>query len=114
MPDTFVRAGNRSLPLGGRSEGFAFDSATVDASGNSLRLHVAYSLPAAGLRVTRHYAITPGSPTFEVWTSYVSTAHASSVSDLNAFEITVPAGPVHYLTGLQGDAADVPQDRPSR
>ncbi len=50
----------------------------------------------------------PGSPSFEAWTTYEGAG--ASLADLNALQITVPNGPVHWLTGLQGDTADVPTD----
>ena len=71
------------------------------------------STPRSGSRrtdltVTRHYAIVPGSPSFEVWTTYEGAG--ASIADLNALQISVPTGTLHWLTGLQGDTADVPTD----
>src|SRR4029079_7410671 len=67
-----------------------------------------FRLAADELTVTRHYAIVSGSPSFEAWTTYEGTG--VSVADLNALQITVPNGLVHWLTGLQGDTANVPTD----
>ena len=49
-----------------------------------------------------------GSPSFETWTTYEGTG--AEIADLNALQLTVPTGLVHWLTGLQGDTADVPTD----
>src|SRR5207247_1763292 len=54
---------------------------------------------------TRHYAIVSGSPSFETWTSFAPPTKSVTLSDLNALLLTVPAGTIHWLTGLQGDAA---------
>ena len=62
--------------------------------------------------MTRHYAIVPGSPTFEVWNTYVPTSGDVVLSDLNAVQLTVGAGTVRYLSGLLGDSADVAGDNP--
>ncbi|HKB12569.1 MAG TPA: glycoside hydrolase family 36 protein [Vicinamibacterales bacterium] len=105
-PDTSVRVGPRPVPLGNRAAGFAYESAAATTSGNTLQLNATYSLASAGLTVIRHYAIVSGSPSFETWTTY--TASATSLSDLNALQLNVPAGSVHWLTGLQGDSAGAP------
>ena len=106
--DSAVRVGTRSLALGNRSAGFAYRDAAVVARGRGLQLDATFRLAADGLTVTRHYAIVPGSPSFEAWTTYDGTG--VSVADLNALQITVPNGLVHWLTGLQGDTANVPTD----
>jgi len=108
--DTFVRVGGRTLAFGGRASGFAYQNASVSARGNGFELRIDYGLQSAGLSVARHYAIVPGSPTFEAWTSFSPAGGAATLSDLNALLLTVPAGTIHWVTGLQGDAADVASD----
>src|SRR4051812_17593883 len=106
--DSFVRIANRSLPFGSRAAGFAFQEAAVVARGRSLQFDATFRLTADHLTVTRHYAIVSGSPSFEAWTTYDGSG--VSIADLNALSMTVPTGTVHWLTGLRGDAADVPTD----
>jgi alpha-galactosidase len=106
--DTVVRVGGRSIAFGNRSAGFAFQETAVITRGNTLQLNAAFRLAAENLTVTRHYAIVSGSPSFEAWNTYEGTG--ISLADLNAVKLTVPAGVVHWLTGLQGDTADVPTD----
>jgi alpha-galactosidase len=106
--DSFVRVGTRSLALGSRPAGFAYGDATVVTRGNTLQLNATFLLASDSLTVTRHYAIVSGSPSFEAWTTYEGAG--ASIADLNALQITVPTGTVHWLTGLQGDTADVPTD----
>ncbi len=106
--DTFVRVGSRTLAFGSRPAGFAYRDVAVVTSGNTLRLDATFGLAADGLTFTRHYAIVPGSPSFEAWTTYEGAG--ASLADLNALQMTVPNGPVRWLTGLQGDTADVPTD----
>jgi alpha-galactosidase len=106
--DSFVRIGNRTLPFGNRAAGFAFRGAATLTRGAVLQLDATFQLSANGLTLTRHYAIVSGSPSFEAWTTYQGAG--ATTADLNALQITVPAGLVHWLTGLQGDNANVSSD----
>jgi len=108
--DSFVRIAGRTFAFGQRASGFEFQNATVETRGRALQLHVSFALPAAGLIATRHYAIVSGSPSFEAWTTFTPTGTQATLADLNALSLTVPAGTVRWLTGLQGDAANVPSD----
>ena len=102
-----VAANGKSLAFGSRAAGFQFESATVANQGGKLELDAGFTLRSPGMRVTRHIAITNGSPSFEMWTSFDSLASASiSLSNLDAAGLAVPPGQVHWLTGLQGDSAD--------
>jgi alpha-galactosidase len=104
--DTFVRIGSQTLAFGHRASGFTFQDVTLDARGSTLQLNAAFTLTTANLRVTRHYAIVSGSPSFEAWTSFAQTSPSLTISDLNAITLTVPAGTIHWLSGLRGDADD--------
>jgi alpha-galactosidase len=106
--DSTVRVGGRSLAFGNRAAGFAYEEAAATTHGATLQLDATFRLAAEHLTLTRHYAIVPGSPTFEAWTTYAGAG--ASLADLNALQITVPTGTLHWLTGLQGDTANVPTD----
>jgi alpha-galactosidase len=108
--DSVVTLGQQTLPFVSRGAGFTYQGVTVEAAGNTLQLNATFDLASAGLRVVRHYVVVSGSPTFEVWTTYAPTAGSPSVSNLSALQMTIPAGAVHWLTGLQGDNADVEHD----
>ena len=111
LPDTSVTVNGTSVPFGSRRAGFILRGTTTEAAGQSVRLTATFDLPSAGLRFTRHYSATSGSPTFESWMTYSILGPAfATLSNLNAFQFTVPAGTVHWLTGLQGDNADVEHD----
>jgi alpha-galactosidase len=111
LADTWVSVNGTTLPFGRRHAGFVFRDTTTEATGQILRLTATFDLPTAGLRIARHYSVTSGSPTFESWTTYMPLGPAfATLSNLNAFQFTVPAGTVHWLTGLQGDNADVARD----
>ena len=112
VPDTTITLGNQALSFGQRAAGFAYVSANAWADGSSLQLDAAFQLAKAGLLITRHYRVTSGSPTFETWTTFAPLGGgAASASNLNAFHIAVPPGTIHWLTGLQGDNADITNDK---
>jgi len=104
-PDTFVRIGEKTLPFGSRSAGFVYQNVTIDASGRKLQLNAVFDLTTKGLRVTRHYAVVAGSPSFETWTSFAPVGTPAALADLNALQLSVPAGTIRWLTGLRGDVA---------
>jgi alpha-galactosidase len=111
VPDTTITVGGQALAFGQRAAGFAYVSAGAWADGSSLQLDAVFQLPKAALRLTRHYRITSGSPTFETWTTFASLGGVPSASNLNGFHIAVPPGTIHWLTGLQGDNADLTNDK---
>jgi alpha-galactosidase len=104
--------GAAAVPFGSRAGGFTFDGVNIEAPGSRLQLNATFTLTSARLRVTRHYVIVSGSPTFEVWNTYAPTAGDVVLSDLNAVQLTVPNGTVHTLSGLQGDNADTAGNNP--
>jgi alpha-galactosidase len=106
--DTVVRIGGRTLAFGNRPAGFTYRDVAVVTHGNTLRLDATFGLQADNLTITRHYAIVPGSPAFEAWTTYEGAG--ASLADLSTLQITVPNGVLHWLTGLEGDTANVPTD----
>jgi alpha-galactosidase len=108
--DTQVRVGNQTLAFGSRHAGFAYQGVAVASSDTKLQLNATFTLPSAGLRITRHYALASGSPSFEAWNTYEATGGAPTLADLNAMQFTVPPGSIRWLTGLQGDNADVIND----
>ena len=108
QPDSTVRLAGHSLAFGNRNAGFAYEDVSVETRGATLQLNATFKVAAGGLAVTRHYAIVSGSPTFEAWTTY--SGSGAVLADLNALQMTVPNGTVNWLTGLQGDAANVPTD----
>jgi alpha-galactosidase len=110
LPDTQVTLGGRRLPFGNRGAGWVFNNVATSVSGFTVQLDVTYDLPSSRLRATRHYAITSGSPTFETWTTFAPLSGAVVLSDLNAFVLSIPAGTMHWVNGLQGDDANVSRD----
>ncbi len=111
VPDTTVTINGVPLAFGSRAAGFSFVFADAREDGSSLQLDAVFQFNKAALRLTRHYRITSGSPTFETWTTYESFGGSRSVANLNGLHISIPAGKIHWLTGLQGDNADEPNDQ---
>src|SRR5262245_39037055 len=110
--DSLIQVNGTAVPLGRRSAGFTFDGVTVDTSSGKLQLNAAFTLSTPRLRITRHYAVVSGSPTFEVWNTYTPLAGEVVLSDLDSLQLTIPNGTIHHLSGLLGDSADVPGDNP--
>src|SRR5262249_13316916 len=94
-----------------RSEGFSFVDASAGVTTRGVRFDVVYDLAAANLRISRHYQVVNGSPTFEAWTTFEPIdGRATDVSNLNMLTLTVQAGDIQSLRGLLGDSADVEND----
>ena len=110
LPDTFLRVGAKTIPFGSRTDGFVYRDVTASVTGLTVQLDATFDLPASGLRATRHYAATSGSVAFETWTTVAPLRGAVTVADLNAFRLTVPAGAMHWVNGLQRDDASRPTD----
>jgi alpha-galactosidase len=107
---TSITVGRTTTAFGSRTAGYQHAGVQTSNDGHGLRLDVSFELPSAGLRLTRHVAVTDGSPTFETWTSFEALGELVTLSNLNAFQLTVTPGTVHWLNGLQGDAADTDHD----
>ncbi|HEY2151515.1 MAG TPA: glycoside hydrolase family 36 protein [Vicinamibacterales bacterium] len=108
--DTQVHVGSQTLAFGSRQAGFAYQGVTVASGDTTLQLNATFTLASAGLRMTRHYAVASGSPSFETWNTYEAMGSAPTLADLNGIQFTVPPGSIRWLTGLQGDNADVVND----
>jgi alpha-galactosidase len=105
-PDTIVTADGTAHAFGSRSDGFRFASVSANDDGRHLQLDVAFTLQPQNLLVTRHIAVVPGSPTFEVWTSFQAMSDSVSVSNINSFHTVVTPGSLHWLTGHQPASGD--------
>lgn len=102
-----IVADGTTAAFGRSAAGFAFDSATATNDNGRLQLSAAYLFRPANLLVTRHFIVVNGSPTIEMWTSYQALGTTTvAVANLNAMTMSVAAGQVRWLTGLQGDSAD--------
>lgn len=110
LPDSQVTVGGKTLPFGSRAAGFTFQGVAASADGFTVKLDVTFDLPSARLRTIRHYTATSGSPTFETWTTFSALGSPVTVSDLNAFALTIPAGTIHWVNGLQGDSVEAAHD----
>jgi alpha-galactosidase len=110
LPDTFVKVGGQAAAFGSRAAGFVYHDVAATVQGLTVQLDATFDLQAAHLRVTRHYAASSSSPTFETWTTMTPLAGAVTVSDLNAFRFTAAPGTMRWLNGLQGDDPNQPRD----
>jgi alpha-galactosidase len=109
--DSVVTVNGSAIPLGSRTQGFQFDNATTSNDGKVLRLDAVFVYRPANLWVTRHFVVASGSPSFEAWTTFQAMGQELvSVSNLNAIQLTLQAGIIHWLTGRQGDVNDDVRD----
>jgi alpha-galactosidase len=105
--DASITVNGTTVALGSASAGWNLSStaASTTASGG-VQLAFTFGSAKVPLLVVRYYACYPGSPTIEAWTTFQATAGTPvTVSNPNAWQLTVPATTVHYVTGLQGDNA---------
>ena len=99
-PGLTITASGAALRFGKASSGFQFTGASTVDDGRVLRLDVTYASRAMDLIATRHFQVTTGSPTFEVWTTLRSTLAAGrAVSNVSAIDLSIPAGIVRWVTG---------------
>src|SRR5437588_1212217 len=69
-PDTFLVLDGRTMPFGSTTAGFTCEDISVSSDASTLRLDATFALSRSSLRITRHYRVTSGSPTFETWNTY--------------------------------------------
>jgi alpha-galactosidase len=110
LPDTQINVEGKVLPFGSRAAGFVYQNVTTSVKATTVQLDATFDLASAKLRATRHYAASSGSPTFETWTTFTPLGSPVALSDLSPLVLTVPAGTMHWLNGLQGDSTDAPHD----
>ncbi|HEV3141209.1 MAG TPA: glycoside hydrolase family 36 protein, partial [Vicinamibacterales bacterium] len=110
LPDTLITVAGQEMAFGARSAGFRYENVAVEQTDRRLQLNATFDLSSPALRVTRHYRIVSGTPTFEAWTTFESTSGRVELSDLNAARLVLAAGTIHWLTGLEGDNAGVEMD----
>jgi alpha-galactosidase len=105
--DAIVTVDGRAMPLGGPRDGLVLVDTHVTHHGTHLQFDATFENADAGVRVTRHYAITSTVPAFETWVTYEPLGGELQISNLTAAQLTIPNGTVRYVTGLMGDTADV-------
>src|SRR6266852_792039 len=96
--EALVTIDGRSLRLG-RSGGFALSGATASPTQVGVQLDLTFVRVGTPLHIIRHYAVCPGSPIVEMWTSFFTTARSFTVSRMDVWQMTIPAGRVHWVNG---------------
>jgi len=106
--DATVTVSGTALVFGSRADGFTYASTSTRTNGRRLELAASYVVASLNLNVTRHVAVAPGSPTFEVWTTFQALGSPVALSNLGALDAIVAPGTIHWVTGeqpRQGDPA---------
>ena len=105
--DTVVTIGDAVLPLGAPDSPFTLDGIAAAEGSHFVSLSIRFRAAAHGVRATRHYIVYPGAAAIELWTD-LETADMSPrlFRDLNAIQLTLPAGDLEVVTGLDTPAEE--------
>jgi alpha-galactosidase len=100
-PDGLVTLDGRTTGLGVRDSSLMVESVTVSGGQSGVELLVHMRQPQGPLAVVRHYKVYPDTPVVELWTSFAgSPAQPITTRNINAYELTVRAGAIRWLNGL--------------
>ncbi len=109
-PDAVITVDGVPHRFGSGSDGFVFTSVSTRNDGGRLQLDAAYTLLPQNLLVTRHASVVSGSPTFEVWTTFQALGDSVLLSDLDASQLVIAPGTIHWVTGHQPASGDASLD----
>lgn len=110
-PDSTATINGTTAALGSSSGGWVLQDVSRTDTDTGRQLAFTFRSQRAPVVAVRTYACYRGSPAIEVWTTFRATGStAVTVSNLNIWQMTVPAGVVHYQFGLRGDAAGLQVD----
>jgi alpha-galactosidase len=103
--DTVVTLNNASATLG-TNDSFQFKSADWSEDGSGTELRVVFEHPTARVRATRHYVCYVGAPVIETFTTFEATGASATISNLNAWRLSVPAGELQWVSGLEAPESE--------
>src|SRR5262249_31722576 len=111
-PDTQLTLNDESIALAEGGTGLHYDGARSEMWHGGVHLTFTYTHQALHATIARHYASYPTSPVIETWTTVQTADDAEplALSSLVGWQLSVPAGTVRWINGLQGDAPDTPND----
>jgi alpha-galactosidase len=105
-PDSTVTINGVTSNPGSASGNWILQSADTSDLGNGTQLTFSFRSQKTPAVVERAYACYGSSPTLETWTTIRDTGSSPlTISNLNVWQLTVPAAVIHYSNGLRGDAA---------
>ena len=101
MPGIAFQQQGRSLSPG--QAGFPFRAARAEEYLGGVRLTLTFEELTSGLRVTRSYVCYPQAPAIETWLTFeaINSPSGIPVSDIGAWQLTVPVREAHWVTGLR-------------
>jgi alpha-galactosidase len=98
-PDSAVTASGEPMAIGGPATPFV--AAAVSEWHGGVRLDLEYRSVAGGLQLLRSYAVYPGSPVVETWTTFRNGGKRSiTLSDLNLYAIAIDNGTLGWISGM--------------
>lgn len=94
---------DQEVPLQEAGDRATFVRAAAEETDVGVRLSLTFEHRASHGLITRAYAAYPGSPTIEIWTSVDAPVIDSTirVSGMVGWWLTMPNGPVRWVTGLR-------------
>lgn len=102
--DTTITLNGSAAGLG-TSDGFKFTAAERSTDGSGSELRLSFDHAALRIRATRHYICYTGAPVIETFTVLEGIGGTATVGPINAWRLSVPAGEIRWLTGLDAPAA---------
>ncbi|MBI1873391.1 MAG: alpha-galactosidase [Acidobacteria bacterium] len=101
--DALLTLGNTTSFLGATQSGFRYRGFDASATGRTVELTLSFDHRDTGVVAMRHYRTVAGTPVIEVWTTLTLPSGRAEVvaSNLNAWRLSVPAGTVRWVAGLE-------------
>jgi alpha-galactosidase len=102
--DGLVTVDGQTGPLGSAASGFVVTGVEPSTGNGFAEVQVRLKNERGPVIATRHYRARPGVAALEVWTDFAVAGDAPArVQDLSALAMTVPAGHVHWVSGLDAE-----------
>jgi len=109
--DVHLTINGETLAFGSTAAGWEFVETRTDVGDSSVRAGFVFDLPRHRVRATRWFSVSAGSPTIEAWTVIEAAEAPVRLDGIHVWDVTVPAGDVDWLSGLQATEDSEPFTR---
>jgi alpha-galactosidase len=102
QPDSLVSVFGRVMPIGSATAGWRVAQVTAKEDREAVQLEFTAENAREQIAATRIYRLYPGAPVVETWTRLSNPVGgaAQRLENLNAWQLTIPARDVQWVTGL--------------